>query len=44
MTIMAIRDKCDRDLLVGVAALVVIGTVLLALAPAKVRTAAASTS
>jgi uncharacterized membrane protein YoaK (UPF0700 family) len=37
MAIMAFRDASERELLWGVAALAVIGTVLIALAPAKVR-------
>ena len=35
MTAMAIRDTAERDLLLGVALLVVIGVVLLVLAPTK---------
>lgn len=35
MTVMALRDASERDVLWGVAILVVIGVVLLALAPAK---------
>ena len=33
MTVMAVRDRSDRDLLVGVAVLVVIGAALILLAP-----------
>lgn len=41
MTIMAVRDPGDHDLLVGVGILAVIGVALLALAPAKPSLAAA---
>ncbi|HTA25824.1 MAG TPA: DUF6632 domain-containing protein [Terriglobales bacterium] len=40
MAIMAFRTASERDLLWGVAALAVIGTTLIVLAPAKVRLAA----
>ena len=39
MAIMAFHDTSERELLWGVAAFAVIGTVLIALAPAKVRVA-----
>lgn len=39
MAIMAFHDSSERELLWGVAAFSVIGTVLMALAPAKVRVA-----
>jgi hypothetical protein len=41
MAIMAFRTASERDLLWGVVALAVIGTVLIALTPAKVTVAAA---
>jgi hypothetical protein len=42
VTAMAVRDRSGRDPLCGVAALAAMGVVLLALAPARARVAAAS--
>ena len=44
MTVMAIRDRSSRDLLLGVAVFVVIGVILLALRPRKGPVAASSPS